>query len=63
MDAPADSLIETDETVLAQVRKDLAHTYARFVARMLASTLSQAPGQANSLFDRLSPPPTEPRGG
>ena len=41
------ALIETDEAALAQVRKDLAQTWTRFIARMLAQQgLPPAPAEA-----------------
>ena len=48
-----DSLIETDNKVLEQVRKDLSEEYMLFMSRVLKERLSPQSDGGQSPFDQL----------
>jgi len=48
-----DSLIETDNKVLEQVRKDLSEEYMLFMSRVLKERLSPQSSGSQSPFDQL----------
>ena len=48
-----DSLIETDNKVLEQVRKDLSEEYMLFMSRVLKERLSPHSSGSQSPFDQL----------
>jgi hypothetical protein len=60
-----DALIETNNDILEQIRKDLSQEYTRFMSRLLKERLGIREGGGASIFEHLgnAPPLPSSKGG